>query len=120
MASSALFSALILGILIALKCDFSSAYALEGADSGSNPASLLYQIIEDLYGLQNENKLMREKIEMLKEKLELQETSAMGQAEKIEILEEKLESGLKSLESELDTSTEGKSKGIHTSYETRF
>ena len=87
MASSVLFSVFILGIL-ALKCEFSSAHAPADADSRSSTEILLYQMIGDLNELQNENKIMKEKIEML---------------------EETLESGLESTESELENSAKGKS-----------
>ena len=83
MASSASFSIFILGILLTLKCEFLSAHAPAEEDSRLSVSSLLYQMIGDVYELQNENKMMKEKIEML-------------------------ESGLESLESELETSHKGK------------
>ena len=103
MASSASFSILIFGFLLALKCEFSSTLAAPEQDSRLSVASFLYQIIGDVYELQNENKMMKEKIEMLEEKLENEMLT-----EKIEMLEDKLESGLESLESELETFAKGK------------
>ena len=81
-----------MGILLAFECVFSSAHAaLAKADSRSNTAFLLYKVIVDLTELQTEIKLIAEKIEMLKEKLESLETSTEGEtmAEKVNILEEK-------------------------------
>ena len=77
MASSPLLRVLISRILLAIKCEFSNAQQ-EEATSHSASAILLYQIIGDLYKLQNENKMMAEKIEMLEEKMESMENSAEG------------------------------------------
>ena len=79
MGASALLSVLILGFLLALKREFSSALAQEQAVSSSHSTVLLYQIIGDLYELQSENIKMAKKIEMLEENLESQKkTSARG------------------------------------------
>ena len=95
MATSALFSVLVLGLL----CEFSVAHApAQGADISSNSATLLYMFIENLHELQNENKMLAEKIEILEgkqeslESLESLETSTEVKmiAQKVEMLEEGL------------------------------
>ena len=86
-------SVLILVILLALKCRFSSAQDQIEATSHSEEANLLYQVIGELFMIQNENKLMVEKL------YEIQNENKL-MSEKIEILEGKMES--------LETPDEGK------------
>ena len=110
MATYALLSVLIFGISLVLKCEFSSAHAQAEPDIRSHAVILLYQIIGDLYEVQNENKLMAEKIEMLEGKLETStEETNKGHSEKFESLERKLES--------LETSAEGKLIGQNEKFE---
>ena len=97
MATSALFSVVILGLSLVLKFEFSAAHAPAqlGADSSSNLATLSYLFIEDLHELQSGIKVLEEKIEILEEKLG--DINAQGNenkmvTEKIDMLEGKLES----------------------------
>ena len=74
METSALFSVLIVGVWLVLKCEFSVSHALPEADSPSNVATLFDLFIEELYELQYQNKMMEEKIEILDGKLESSES----------------------------------------------